>query len=368
MKIESIHIREAGPLLDFSCDFSNHWEGGWHDMILVSGVNGSGKSTLLRAVAHLWQMTGSWLSAPRNVAKNSTISRKWLHRCRATSVILSGIPHVRQYGADNQSRLGIFYGDPSFLQELREKNPDTLWIGETYNVMYELESKEKAWSNPSKTQLIHTEDEWLNLLAREYRELILTGGLGMPNMIHLDSEERRWIKPTKGLGEIVPDDPTLRWLVTYKPQKEWRGQLEASLIALKTVHERLYLDVLEVINSFLRPKNLGPVPDENTLRLPVHVPGKKREAQHSLDELSSGEHQIMIQLYMVARWMNPGAVVMIDEPDLHLHPSLLNAFLSQLEQIVKKRKGQLVLTSHNPEIWTRYENKGLRIKMGEGRK
>jgi ABC-type cobalamin/Fe3+-siderophores transport system ATPase subunit len=367
MNIESIHLRDAGPLNNYSCDFTNTWEGGLHDLILVSGVNGAGKSTLLRAVAHLWQMTGSWLSAPKKIAKNSTASRKWLQHCRAACVILTGVPHVRQHGETNQTRLGIFYGDGSFFQEMREKHPNVIWIGEMDNFMYHLESLEKSWTKPTKTKLIHTEDEWLYALAKEYRELILVGGNTMPNLIHLDSEERRWVKPSKGLGEIVPDDPTLRWLVNYRPQKEWQGQLEASLIALKTVNEGAYLNVLNVINSFLHPKKVESTPDANTLRLKVRTQrDDQQQRAHSLDDLSSGEHQILIQLYMVTRWMNPGAVVMIDEPDLHLHPSLLNSFLSQLERIVRKRKGQLILTSHNPEIWSRYENKGLRIRMGEG--
>src|SRR2546425_8252444 len=61
---------------------------------------------------------------------------------------------------------------------------------------------------------------------------------------------------------------------------------------------------------------------------------------------------VLIQLYLVSRWMNKGGVVMIDEPDLHLHPSLLNAFLSRLETLVTERKGQLLLTSHRSEEHT----------------
>ena len=366
MKIKSIHLRDAGPLHDYSCDLCNTWEGGLHDLILISGVNGSGKSTLLRAVAHLWKMTGSWLSAPKNIAKNSTESRKWLQQCRGACVILQGVPHVRGYRSSNDTCLGIYFGDESFMRELQEKYPDVLWIGEYAYSTYAIESAERMLTRPSKTKLIHREDDWLNNLADEYRQLILAGGFTMPNTIHLDSEERRWVRPTKGLGEIVPDDPKLRWLVNYKPQKEWSGQLEASLIALKTVHEGIYFDVLEVMNAFLRPKELGPLPDAQTLRLPVRVPSQGGDQQHSLDDLSSGEHQILIQLFMVTRWMNPGGIVMIDEPDLHLHPSLLNSFLGQLEKLVKQRKGQLILTSHNPDIWSRYENKGLRIRMGAG--
>jgi AAA15 family ATPase/GTPase len=85
--------------------------------------------------------------------------------------------------------------------------------------------------------------------------------------------------------------------------------------------------------------------------------------KHTLDDLSAGEHQVLIQLYLVSRFLKPGGVVMIDEPDLHLHPSLVPSFLARLETQVKERNGQLILTSHNPAIWDRYENKALRIQL-----
>ena len=57
---------------------------------------------------------------------------------------------------------------------------------------------------------------------------------------------------------------------------------------------------------------------------------------------------------------------MIDEPDLHLHPSLLSFYLTRLEHLVKSRDAQLILTSHNPELWSRYEAKGNRVQLGGG--
>jgi AAA15 family ATPase/GTPase len=74
---------------------------------------------------------------------------------------------------------------------------------------------------------------------------------------------------------------------------------------------------------------------------------------------------VLIQLYLIQRWLEPGGVVLIDEPDLHLHPSLIPGFLATLESLVAERKGQLFLTSHVLEIWDRYESTGRRIGLGE---
>ena len=72
---------------------------------------------------------------------------------------------------------------------------------------------------------------------------------------------------------------------------------------------------------------------------------------------------MLIQLYLINRWMEKGGIALIDEPDLYLHPSLVAGFLATLEKMVADRHGQLIITSHVPEVWNRYEALGQRILM-----
>jgi predicted ATP-dependent endonuclease of OLD family len=44
-------------------------------------------------------------------------------------------------------------------------------------------------------------------------------------------------------------------------------------------------------------------------------------------------------------------IVLIDEPDLHLHVSLATAFVSHVRRTVADKGGQLIVTSHMPELW-----------------
>ena len=347
MKIRSIHLTRVGPMAERSLDFSDAWVGGVNSRVLFSGPNGSGKSTILRAAAYLWSVMGNWLSTPGVKAKSSLPSVKWLSRWGATAMLLDDVPGV--------GSLGLFWGDPSVYEILRSHFGGIHWIGET-------RSEPKGPGRPARV-LLHEGTPWLHLLAASYRELVLNDKGEMPNIIHLDGEERRWVVPIKGLGEVVPDDPQLRWLVGYRANEEWKGQLEASLIALKTVDPQRFKQVLEDLNALLRKKTISPDPDKTTLRLHVRTDEGRTHSWHGLDELSAGEHQVLIQLYLVSRWLRPGGVVMIDEPDLHLHPSLVNAFLTRLETLVESRNGQLLLTSHNPELWSRYESKGLRVML-----
>lgn len=349
MRIKSIHLQGVGPVSDRSFDFADEWQGGLHREILFSGCNGSGKSTILRAVANLWQASGQWLSTPGQKIRYSLPAAKWLSRWKSCAVLLED---VREVG-----RLGLYWGDPAKLEDLRAQYPEYVWLGETL--------KETGRPGRPAKVLIHRGEKWVDSLAAFYRGLALADSNAISNMIHLDGEERRWVMPTKGVGDVVPDDPQLRWLVNYRANEEWKGQLEASLIALKTVDPEKYLAVLKDLNSLLVGKSILFDPNKDTLRLRVEL--SRNQVEHTLDELSAGEHQVLIQLYLVSRFLKPGGIVMIDEPDLHLHPSLVPAFLARLESQVKERDGQLILTSHNPAIWERYENKALRIQLDDAK-
>jgi energy-coupling factor transporter ATP-binding protein EcfA2 len=327
----------------------NDWQGDVHELILLSGPNGCGKSTSLRAVAHLWNLTGSWLSSTKASSRNP--SRRWLERWGSVAVLIDDLPQV--------GSIGIFWGASEFLESLKSESGINQWIGETRNTI-----ERSKYLRSLMRSKIHSKEPWFQNLHYLYLELILKNEAITPNVIHLDGEERRWIVPTKGLGEVVADDPELRWLVNYRATDQWKGQLESSLVALKTISLSKYERTLNDLNRFLSPKKILPDPDPNNLRLSVQLVKEGVHIVHSLDELSAGEHQILIQLYLISRWLQPGGVAMIDEPDLHLHPSLLSVFLSTLEGLVKERNGQLILTSHNPELWRRYENKGLRIQLG----
>lgn len=347
MKIRSIHLRNVGPLAEYDQSFEDDWKGGLHEMILFSGPNGCGKSSVLRSIAYMWTLTGRWLSTPAKHVPTKTWSREWFTKQKASAaVILDGVPEIGQ--------LGLFFGDPALLEQLASRFPDARWLGESY----------PPPSGPGRPprKLLHSSADWLPQLSEQYRKLILNGGEALPNMIHLDGEERRWVAPRQGLGAVVADDPQLIWLVGYRAGWDWQGQLEASLIAQKTLNEDRYHAMIRDLNRFLAPKEIDPQPTQE-LRLQVKTP-RTSGGTHGLDELSAGEHQILIQIYLVSRWLQKGGIVMIDEPDLHLHPSLLSLFLSTLERLVRERMGQLVLTSHNPELWRRYENKGLRIQLG----
>lgn len=140
---------------------------------------------------------------------------------------------------------------------------------------------------------------------------------------------------------------------------DWNGQIETSLFNLKATLPNEYPNMIKSLNYFFSDKRIDSEILPGTRQQIILSNGR----QHTFDELSSGEHQILIMLFTIQRWLKPGGIVLIDEPDLHLHPSVTAPLLAAIENIVTNKKGQLILTSHSTEVWQRYEKFGSRIDL-----
>jgi predicted ATPase len=74
---------------------------------------------------------------------------------------------------------------------------------------------------------------------------------------------------------------------------------------------------------------------------------------------------VFIMVAMLRRWLHRGGLVLIDEPDLHLHPSLRGALLDRLRRIVAEREGQLLITSQAERLWKDFTRPAERIELDE---
>jgi energy-coupling factor transporter ATP-binding protein EcfA2 len=347
MRIKSIITQGVGSLPDGEISLSNDWTGSVESKVLFTGPNGCGKSTLLRGIAMLWDALGYWLDQRKPLPQKHE-SREWLQRWGGFAVVLDNLEPFYS------ESVVILFGTLEWSKETLLGDGNVARIGETFT---------RGYIGKPKRELHLPKEDWLDAWSTARKKQILTyETIDAPNLVYLDAEERRWVSPKRNLSEPQPDLLSQRWLTRYLVTDDWKGQLEASLITLKTSQLHLYHEVIRSLNQFLSGKEIDPDirPGEGRLRVKLQ---NQRGLYHSLDDLSAGEHQVLILIYLITRWMQKGGGVLIDEPDLYLHPSLIDPFLSALEHLVAKKDGQLLITSHAVDVWQRYDNNGLRVAL-----
>lgn len=71
---------------------------------------------------------------------------------------------------------------------------------------------------------------------------------------------------------------------------------------------------------------------------------------HTIDQLSSGEQEVLGLMYYVRRLSARGGILIIDEPELHLHPALQRSLFAVLENVAER--AQVWIATHSPRLVT----------------
>lgn len=67
-----------------------------------------------------------------------------------------------------------------------------------------------------------------------------------------------------------------------------------------------------------------------------------------LIELSTGEISLLLRLFNIANQIKPNSIVLIDEPELHLHPNWCINYISKLKQLFNKYDSHFIIATHSP--------------------
>lgn len=152
------------------------------------------------------------------------------------------------------------------------------------------------------------------------------------NIVRLDATER---------AIVAPRDWNYQPVHVFDIEgQDWRSSLDNLLVWLKWLDDGRFEDAVKAINE--RVFKLGD-PQLNSGKYLKGVRKEPPEAvvvsgeqEHRLDKLSSGEKSL-VQLYLrLGAHMTRNTIVLVDEPEVHLHRNLQYETLFELFRLAKK--------------------------------
>ncbi|WOA60674.1 AAA family ATPase [Bacillus mycoides] len=120
--------------------------------------------------------------------------------------------------------------------------------------------------------------------------------------------------------------------------------------------------LLKIINSRFKHKQLFANKDNGFLFKSTVIKDDKNDYKTiPIEQLSSGEKNELILFYELIFKSNANSLILIDEPEISLHISWQNKFISDLNEIHTLNKLDILIATHSPDIIS--NNWDLRVEL-----
>ncbi|WP_425713171.1 ATP-dependent nuclease [Georgenia sp. Z1344] len=146
-------------------------------------------------------------------------------------------------------------------------------------------------------------------------------------------QEIRW-----KAGMHMPDIGTYLTSLDYRNYVAGRSGIEV---------EDEYSRLSEIFHAATSKEILRPAYDPDTTKTAINV-RLPSGITHELEDLSNGEREMLGMLYYVAQLSAHGGVLLLDEPEKHLHPSLQSSVLTAMLSVASR--GQALTVTHSPNL------------------
>lgn len=182
------------------------------------------------------------------------------------------------------------------------------------------------------------------------REIELCGGL-------LYFPHDRQLIVSRG-GPIEPPPEEIQWIFRLSPSDRWQGSLEQLWVWQNYLdleqgaygERRSLLPFVETVENVLGEGRTISIREGRVL---VTTPWREEGegyGQVRLNQLPSGEQQVLLIFGELARRRRRGAVVLIDEIENSLHPSLQRLVMHKLRDFAREWDLQIIVATHSLEV------------------
>lgn len=314
MKVQRLFLRNVRNIKSLDLDFRDPVTGKPMSRIVLAGANGSGKTTILECIFGLIRSLGS-----------SKLD----------------VPYLEQSTGD--ARL--------ILQPFQTSKGQWVILFNMAPTVEERQGSYLAWQYYGDERRFEPEDGGDILEVFRGNPDLGDEFFARTSLLYLPDNRR----PLSIMsGPITPEEEG-PWAYRYAPTDQWKGSVESYLVwqnylDLEDRDKGLKADrfqkVTNAVNHILDQKHILGVERGRVL---VEVEGKQK---HGLDDLSSGERQLLLLLVEISRRIKPGGLVLIDEPEISLHSTWQRGLMAALDKIIEQYDAQVILATHSLEIAT----------------
>lgn len=285
--------------------------------VVLAGPNNTGKTTMLQAVAAWGLAFGRW---------------KELNDFQRHGGAYTKAPIARQ----------AFSAVPL-------RSFDLLWKERTYSGAIEIELQTDDWTIPMELIADSTEQIYVRPKAVE------------PSIVRAASLATVFVPPMTGLSteEPVYQRPMLDHLLGQaKP-----GDMLRNLLFEASQSETAWPALQEGIGRLFSYELL--VPDGTGRNIVAEYKTKSDGAKLDIASAGSGFQQVLMLLTLLHT--RPASVMLLDEPDAHLHVILQDAIYGELRAVAAKQKSQLIIATHSEVIINAVEPRELCVMLHQPR-
>ena len=312
IQLKSLSVEACGPLRDVEISFLGD-DGQPRPVTIIGGANGSGKTTVLELIFALMQLV-----YPQQFT-NDIKSKDVLFRAKNANLELD---------IDDNEWI-IAFGDEDYLATFSKLD----------NVKLILQ-KDNTF-NKFKVNLFQ---EKIN--SQTHRQLVDIDRLEkmiMPSVLYFHA----YRSLEQGIGQAINrEELVYQWTYRYQTVKSFQGSLNSYLVWLDYAHPEQFMAVTRFLNQIVLT---GKSIDHHINRPELTAMVKLSDGQtHRLDELSSGEQNLLIIMLELRRRLLPGSIVLIDEIENSLHPAFQHRLAEALLKLQREVPFQLIATTHAP--------------------
>jgi predicted ATPase len=302
--------------------------------VILAGPNNSGKSTLLQAIV-VWNLA----------------MRQWLLRRKDSKAReRTGVPITRKdFTALPLREMGLLWTNKlTGLQQDERSEGQKQGTPRLLSIALEGEEASKKWRSEFEFKYTSTEQITVKPVGggeesvpKEAEELKI---VHIPPFSGIGAEETRYVQREYQdllIGQGKPGD-ILRNLLLEIHERCKQDATDASWTSL-----------CQHIEDVFRYRLLPPLAEGRPFIVCEYIKGIPRDKQHgkdglpSLDIATAGSGFLQVLLIMAFFYARPASVLLMDEPDAHLHVILQKQVYDRLRTIASEKKCQLIIATHS---------------------